>query len=183
MKWPRDDDELWYVKRSSRSFGVQFESRVDGKPPFLLEADGDVSRTVGDVGGALRVLAFWLRTERAVTSDVRLVQDLVTRFPVFHEAYYGHAFDPGEVLPHVIFWDVAQTVVKAFVADDVDGLDWRAVLEFLERQVCEGDREVTTVIVTSFLYYLPHPDKVGHDIIEHLGSAMAQLFRGIRPSG
>ncbi|WP_416959676.1 hypothetical protein [Streptomyces sp. Agncl-13] len=120
---------------------------------------------------------------------MRLVEDLVARFPVLEDAYESHVFNEGEVLPHVFFWEVTQEVVNSFVSRDShvsrdsDALDWRSVLAFLEEQLGRGILEVTEVIVTSFLWYLPNPGDPGYEISAHLGPAMTRKFQEIFPRG
>jgi hypothetical protein len=112
-----------------------------------------------------------------------LVEDLVARFPVLEDSYSAHVFNEDGVLPHVFFWDVTQDVVDSFVGQDLDALDWRSVLAFLEEQLCRGIPEVSEVICTSFLGYLPHPGDPGYEIVTHLGPTMIRSFQKIRPLG
>lgn len=115
---------------------------------------------------------------------MNLVEDLVARFPVLEDSYASHVFDnTGEALPHVYFYEVSQEVVRSFVSRDPDALDWRSVLAFLEEQLCRGILEVTEVICTSFLWYLPNPGDPGFEISAHLGPAMTRRFHEIRPGG
>ncbi|SEE18977.1 hypothetical protein SAMN05428939_7661 [Streptomyces sp. TLI_105] len=62
-----------------------------------------------------------------VSGDVRLVEDLVARFPVFEDAYDAHVDNMDGVLPHVFFWDVTQDVVRSFVGQRPDATSWTGV--------------------------------------------------------
>ncbi|SEE18955.1 hypothetical protein SAMN05428939_7660 [Streptomyces sp. TLI_105] len=42
---------------------------------------------------------------------------------------------------------------------------------------------MTEVITTSFLHYLPFPSEPGHELVGHLGPAMARKFKELRPGG
>ncbi|MFD0857230.1 hypothetical protein ACFQ07_33815 [Actinomadura adrarensis] len=118
-----------------------------------------------------------------VSSDIKLVQDMVARFPSFQDLYECHIENNGEILSHVIFWDIVQDVIKAYLEQGESVLDWQAVLDFLEGEMQIGDSGVRSVIVTSFLEALPFPGAPGHEIVEHLGSLMSEKFHEIRPSG
>ncbi|MFD3525305.1 hypothetical protein [Streptomyces sp. NPDC058653] len=118
-----------------------------------------------------------------MSADVQLVEDLVARFPALEDPYSAHIFNEEGVLPHVFFWDVTQELVRSFVERGSDALDWRSVLAFLEEQLSRGIPEVSEVIGTSFLWYLPNPGDPGHEIINYLGPAMTRGFREIRPRG
>ncbi|SMF06098.1 hypothetical protein [Streptomyces sp. Amel2xC10] len=118
-----------------------------------------------------------------MSSDVQLVEDLVARFPALEEPYHIHVFNEDGLLPHVFFWDVVQEVVNSFVGNDPAGVDWRAVLSFLEEWLRRDIRQANEVICTSFLWYLPHPGDPGHELVALLGPATARKFREIRPLG
>jgi hypothetical protein len=118
-----------------------------------------------------------------VKSDVRLVEDLVSRFPFFEDIYAAHSYPDEDVLAHVIFWDITQATVRAFIARDPDGLDWRSVLAFLEERLSRDDPDVTVVICTSFLWNLPWPNTPGYELTEHLGPVLAGRFQKVRPHG
>ncbi|WP_262403295.1 hypothetical protein [Actinomadura sp. CNU-125] len=49
-------------------------------------------------------------------TDVQFVQDLVAEFPFFEETYDAHCYPDEDVLPHVVFWDITQAVVRAYLA-------------------------------------------------------------------
>jgi hypothetical protein len=114
-----------------------------------------------------------------------MVRDLVARFPFFEDLYDSHTYPTADedVLTHVIFWDITQDVVRAFVAQDPDGLDWRGVLAFLEEWMRREIPDVNVVICTSFLLNLPWPHTPGHGMTEYLGPVMARKFQEIRPDG
>ncbi|WP_406474173.1 hypothetical protein [Streptomyces sp. NBC_01615] len=118
-----------------------------------------------------------------MSGDVKLVEDLVARFPILEDSYSAHVFNEDGVLPHVFFWDFLQDVVNSFVLQDPDAVDWRSVLVFLEDQLRKGIPEVNEVICTSFLWYLPHCGDPGYGLVAHLGPAMACKFQEIRPRG
>ncbi|MFE4265423.1 hypothetical protein [Streptomyces sp. NPDC056883] len=120
-------------------------------------------------------------TEKAAAS-VRLVEDLVAQVSGFEEAHECHAFNENGVLPHVFFWDVVQDTVHSYLAEgDPDGPDWRRVLAFLEEETRRRVPGAIEVIVTSFLYSLPHQGKPGYGIEEHLGPAMKESYLQLRP--
>src|SRR4051812_32452808 len=79
-----------------------------------------------------------------VMQDVVLVRDLVVRFPQLRPAYQQHLrANFGQLLPHVLFWDVTQLVVASYLSGDPDEVDWRGVLEFLaERYAGTDDDDV-----------------------------------------
>ncbi|MGW4052547.1 hypothetical protein ACWENA_17100 [Streptomyces sp. NPDC004779] len=113
---------------------------------------------------------------------VQLVHDLVVHVPGFQDAYDRHVFGQGGVLPHVFFWDVVQSTVGSYLAEEAEP-DWRRTLAFLEERCCRGDTGVDEVIVTSFLGDLPAPQEPGHGIVGHLGPVMAERFERMRPLG
>ncbi|MEW2355394.1 hypothetical protein [Spirillospora sp. NPDC029432] len=119
-----------------------------------------------------------------MSGDVRLVEELVARFPILEGAYKAHVFNQNGVLPHVFFWDLVQDVVRSFVSPQTeDSVDWRSVLAFLEEQAEKEDPEIDQVIWTSFLWYLPFPGEAGHGIVEYLGPVMSRKFKRMRPHG
>ncbi|MEU7908667.1 hypothetical protein [Actinoplanes sp. NPDC049118] len=118
-----------------------------------------------------------------MTEDERMVEDLVSRFPALLDSYEYHMHDHDVPVPHIFFWEVAQEVVAAFLAGDEASLDWKAVLAFLEEQMERGVPEITTVVVTSFLWYMPYPGKPGNELTKWLGPAMAAGFKRVRPAG
>ncbi|MET7621912.1 hypothetical protein [Streptomyces sp. NPDC005408] len=115
--------------------------------------------------------------------DVRLVQDLVAKFPILEDSYEAHVFNEDGTLPHVFFWDVTQDVMNSFISQDPDSLDWVSILSFLEDRMRGGIPEEIDLICTSFLWYLPHSGDPGYGIIAQLGPLMAAGFRRVRPGG
>ncbi|MFI7359892.1 hypothetical protein ACIBTP_38915 [Streptomyces avidinii] len=113
--------------------------------------------------------------------DVQLVQDLVAAVPGFEDPVDVHVFNEHGVLFHVFFWDVVQETVASFLGGDET--DRRDTLRFLEEQLRLDVPEVTTVVVTSFLFSLPWPDRPGYGLVDHLGPAMSARFAALRPSG
>jgi hypothetical protein len=84
--------------------------------------------------------------------------------------------------------EVTRKVVTAFVADagrDAAGdqLDWRGVLDFLDRRLQSGDEAARLLVGTSFLFRLPLPGREGHAIVNELGDELARLFALARPNG
>ncbi|MCY0935157.1 hypothetical protein [Streptomyces sp. H34-S4] len=115
-------------------------------------------------------------------AGIRLVEDLVAQVPGFEDAYERHLFNEDEVLPHVFFWDVVQDTVRSYLAQgDPDGPDWRPVLAFLEEETRRRVPGAIEVIVTSFLYDLPYKREPGYGIEAHLGPAMRERYRQLRP--
>ncbi|MFC8918085.1 hypothetical protein ACFT5C_20175 [Streptomyces sp. NPDC057116] len=114
---------------------------------------------------------------------VRLVEDLVARVPGFEDAYECHVFNEHGVLAHVFFWDVVQDTVRSYLGEgEPDGPDWRRVLAFLETETRRRVPGAIEVIVTSFLYDLPHEGEPGSGIEEHLGPEMKRRYLELRPS-
>ncbi|CAM5678990.1 hypothetical protein SAVIM338S_07270 [Streptomyces avidinii] len=121
-------------------------------------------------------------TAGKAAAGVQLVEDLVAQVPGFEDAYESHVFNQDEVLSHVFFWDVVQDTVHSYLAEgDPDGPDWRRVLAFLEEETRRRVPGAIEVIVTSFLYSLPHQGKPGYGIEEHLGPAMKESYLQLRP--
>ncbi|MFF1719862.1 hypothetical protein [Streptomyces sviceus] len=113
--------------------------------------------------------------------DVQLVRDLVAAAPGFEDLFDAHVFNEDGVLSHVFFWDVVQETVASFLGGNKT--DWQVTLRFLEEQLRLDVPEVTTVVVTSFLFNLPWPDQPGYGLVDHLGPAMSARFGAIRTSG
>ncbi|MCX5265634.1 hypothetical protein [Streptomyces sp. NBC_00199] len=113
--------------------------------------------------------------------DVQLVRDLVAAAPGFEDLFDAHVFNEDGVLSHVFFWDVVQETVASFLGGNKT--DWQVTLRFLEEQLRLDVPEVTTVVVTSFLFNLPWPDQPGYGLVDHLGPAMSARFGAIRGSG
>jgi hypothetical protein len=112
--------------------------------------------------------------------------DLAAAFPLGENLdFYYDASD--EFLPHVYFGvEVTPRVVAAYTARDDDGpggLDWRAVLAFLDEAARTRGDAVKTVIGTSFLFRLPRPGQEGYGIVAELPAELARLFRLARPEG
>lgn len=115
-----------------------------------------------------------------MNDDVKLVEDIVERFPFFREMYESHVYDQHGVLAHVFFWELTNEVVDAYLSKEDTGLDWRGVLDFLEERVDSVDMDALGVIRVSFLEYMPYRTQPGHDLIEHLGPNLSRHFRDIR---
>jgi hypothetical protein len=116
--------------------------------------------------------------------DIRFLEELVAAVPEFGELYEIHVENNGEPLPHVFFGlDVTPAVVDSYLGKDPEAPDWRATLEFLERQLGRGIPDVTEVIVTSFLDQLPYKQEPGYGVVEHLGPLLSAKYRELRPWG
>ncbi|MFF1510051.1 hypothetical protein [Streptomyces sp. NPDC058326] len=113
--------------------------------------------------------------------DVLLVRDLGTAVPGFEELLDAHVFNEDRVLSHVFFCDVVQETVASFL--EGNETDWHVTLRFLEEQLRLDVPDVTTVVVTSFLFKLPWPEQPGYGLVDHLGPAMSGRFAAIRASG
>jgi hypothetical protein len=121
-----------------------------------------------------------------VSVSVRFVESLVERFPVLRPVYEEHIADMGEVLPHVFFGiggGITDQVVGSYLRRDPDGLDWRAVLAFLDARLGRGEKEVDAVIGTDFLLSLPGPGHLGYGLIRELPPRLRLMFDGLRPQG
>ncbi|WP_344828809.1 hypothetical protein [Actinocorallia longicatena] len=107
------------------------------------------------------------------------------RFPEFGEMYECHLANNGGLLPHVFFAvdGVTEEVVSAYsgrVSEWTEGLDWRAVLGFLEGAYIEGDGEARGVIAVSFVHRLPWPGQIGERIVGDFGPGLAECHRDVR---
>jgi hypothetical protein len=102
---------------------------------------------------------------------------MVRVFPQFRSIRDEHVADNSEVLPHIVFWDFTLLTVAAFIADRPEGLDWRGVLSYLDRQFAEGAKSVCDVIGTSFVGNLPGPDLPGAGIVRQLGPRLSVFHR------
>ena len=59
VRWPSDDDNLWYIRWNGRE--VQIESRPEGRAPFLIEGDGQSHRSeTSDRMEAVDTIVEWL---------------------------------------------------------------------------------------------------------------------------
>jgi hypothetical protein len=117
---------------------------------------------------------------------IEFVQRLVEAFPALEEDYEIHVFNnAGETLPYVfVSMELMDAVVGAFTGEEeYRELDWAAVLDYLDKQLAEADREVREVIVTSFVLDLPFPGQPGYGLVDHLGPHLAQSFAANRPAG
>jgi len=110
-----------------------------------------------------------------------MVEDMAGRFPELRAAFDRHVVDVGELLPHVLLWDVVELTVKAYEGES--DLDWRSLLLFLETRLADRDQYVSELIGTSFLESLPGPRMPGHGIVFELGPLAASMFRELRPAG
>jgi hypothetical protein len=120
-----------------------------------------------------------------VTTAAEFVQAFVDRFPVLRPDYDVHLEDMGELLPHVIFGIGAgftDRIEDAYLGKD-DSLDWRSVLEFFDKYVDRGDRDIDEVLATSFLDILPGPDRSGHGLMDQLPERLRTRFDLLRPAG
>ncbi|WP_040692286.1 hypothetical protein [Nocardiopsis lucentensis] len=119
----------------------------------------------------------------------RFALELVERFPPLGKNIDFYYDGPEDFLAHVFFGiEVTREVVAAYVADVgavpiEGGLDWRGVLDFLNRCLQSGDRTVRVVIGTSFLFRLPTPGQEGYGIVDELDDELARLFEAARPNG
>ncbi|TML93615.1 MAG: hypothetical protein E6G06_01320 [Actinobacteria bacterium] len=63
VKWPADDDNLWFI-RSGGGPEVQIECSLEGRAPFLIEGDDPGHRTqTHDVDEAVNTIVQWLTTD------------------------------------------------------------------------------------------------------------------------
>ena len=119
-----------------------------------------------------------------MSSGKELVRDLVQRFPQFDPVYRQHLEDNfGELLPHVIFWDLLQLEVASFIADGSAELDWRGVLDVLAESYAAGDVEVRGIIAVSFLEDLPFAHEDGYGIVEALPETLKDVLAKVRTAG
>jgi hypothetical protein len=117
----------------------------------------------------------------AKAGDIRLVEDMVARFPALRPAYERHLATIGELLPHVLLWEFADLVVAAYLGESA--LDWRGFLAYLETRLVRGDARVDGLIGTSLLEILPAPARPAYGIVGELGPLASLLFAEIRPAG
>jgi hypothetical protein len=120
-----------------------------------------------------------------MTSD-EFVRALVAQFPALRLYYEEHLQEMGELLPHVFFGigeGLTDRVVDAYLRDEIDALDWRGVLDFLDEHFDRGDRQVDEVLVTDFLLAMPGPNQAGHALIDELPERLRTRFMLVRPSG
>lgn len=55
-----DDNNVWFITRSSKNVELQIDSMPDGTPPFLLESE-DERGYAEDANDAIEKLSEWLR--------------------------------------------------------------------------------------------------------------------------
>lgn len=92
-----------------------------------------------------------------VLSCADLPQRLVAAVPEFGPSLADHvAENDGEVLSHLLFWDLALFALDAHRRDDVDVT--ARVLGFLEQALAEGDDGVENLVVVSFVESLAADD-------------------------
>ena len=116
-------------------------------------------------------------------SGETLVQDLADRFEPLRPIHAEHlAENGGEVLPHVLFWDITQAVVDAYLRPE-SPLDWSEFLKVIEREYRDGDAYLRGIVEVSFLENLPYPHEAGHGIVESLPPLLRTTFNRVRPAG
>lgn len=59
VKFPADDDNLWFIRQYQTGSELQIECGPDGRPPFLIESDRR-STQAATVAAALDVIKEWL---------------------------------------------------------------------------------------------------------------------------
>lgn len=118
-----------------------------------------------------------------MTATEDMIHRMTAKFPQLEQVYDDHVENEGVLLPHLFLWDVVAELVETFSRHDSDGLDWQGVLAFFGDEFDSGDKEIVTLISTSFLPQLPHPHQAGHELIRYLGPSLATRFSEIRPSG
>jgi hypothetical protein len=71
VKFPADDDNLWFIRQHQGGPELQIECGPDGRPPFVIESDRhDARHTAATVADALDVIREWLaEATRLTTSD------------------------------------------------------------------------------------------------------------------
>ncbi|MCA2217640.1 DUF7674 family protein [Jidongwangia harbinensis] len=112
-----------------------------------------------------------------------LVRELVDRFGPLRPIHAEHlAENGGAVLPHVLFWDLTQAVVDAFLRPEAP-LDWRTFLDVLDRAYDGGDAYLRGIVEVSFLENLPFPAEPGHGIVDSLPPGLRTIFDRVRPAG
>jgi hypothetical protein len=118
---------------------------------------------------------------------VEFIRCLVEAFPALEEDCEIHVENNrGETLAHLFAsMELMDAVVGAYLhREGYRGLDWAAVLTYLDRQYGEeDDPEVRNVIAVSFVECLPGRGEAGYGIIGHLGPNLARLLAAIRTGG
>ena len=59
VKYPVDDDNLWFIKQGHAGAELQIECGPEGTPPFLIESNSHRTRAA-TVADALDVITEWL---------------------------------------------------------------------------------------------------------------------------
>ena len=116
-------------------------------------------------------------------STAEVVLRLVERFGDLRPLYEEHLRENDELLPHVLFWDFTEWVVRSYLAARQREDTWKAVIDQLETEFEHGDDNVRELLAVSFLENLPYPGEEGADIAERLGpnlSAELHRLRGER---
>jgi hypothetical protein len=116
-------------------------------------------------------------------SGEALIREIVERFGNLDPIYRTHIGDNnGETLPHVLFWDLTNAIVRSFLGTDPH-LEWRDFLLFLDDEYRRGDSYVRGILEVSFLENLPYPNEAGSGIVESLPVGLRNVFDRIRPAG
>ncbi len=120
-------------------------------------------------------------------STEQFIQDLVRRFPRLQGTYDAHLYNMGELLSHGFFQigsgnddGITDLIVRSYLGEQNE-VEWREALAFLDEYYAQGDRDVFTVIVTSFLDYLPYPNQPGFQIMDELSASMRAKLQELRP--
>jgi hypothetical protein len=106
---------------------------------------------------------------------------MARRFPEIRTALDRHLEDVGELLPHVLMWDIVRLTTMAYEGES--NVDWRSLLSFFEAHLADRDQYVSELIGTSFLESLPGPKNAGHGIVLELGPLATAMFNELRPAG
>jgi hypothetical protein len=116
-------------------------------------------------------------------SGEALVQVLVDRLEPLRPIVDQHvAENDGEMLPHVLFWDLTQAVVDAYLRPEAP-LDWREFVRVLEQEYPGGDAYLRGIVEVSFLENLPGPQEKGYGIVRSLPPGLRDAFDRVRPGG
>ncbi|GAA2114883.1 DUF7674 family protein [Actinomadura alba] len=93
----------------------------------------------------------------------RIADQLVAEIPEFDEHLEMHLFNNGELLQHVLFWDLTNCVLDAHRRGHGELVD--RCLEFLPRALASSDRDLRALIVTSFVENVGPWDPAVRDFI------------------
>ena len=112
-----------------------------------------------------------------------LVKRLVEQFTQLVPLYAEHLADNnGELLPHVLFWEVTRSVVDSYLGRSPH-LDWRGVIATLDGEYQQGDVYLRGIVEVSFLENLPYPKEEGYGIVGVLPERLRGAFDRVRPAG